>query len=46
MHYLLLYDVVPNYVVRRQPFRSAHLAYARPFIERGGWCWEVPWQNQ
>lgn len=35
MHYLLFYDVVPNYVVRRQPFRSAHLAYARPFIERG-----------
>lgn len=35
MHYLLFYDVVPEYVVRRQPFRSAHLAYARPFIERG-----------
>jgi len=35
MHYLLFYDVVPDYVGRRQPFRSAHLAYARPFIERG-----------
>lgn len=35
MHYLLFYDVVDDYVVRRQPFRSAHLAHARPFVERG-----------
>ena len=35
MHYLLFYDVVPDYAVRRAPFRPAHLAYARPFIERG-----------
>ena len=35
MHYLLFYDVVPDYAVRRGPFRPAHLAYARPFIERG-----------
>lgn len=35
MHYLLLYDVVDDYVTRRQPLRPAHLAYARPFIERG-----------
>ena len=35
MHYLLFYDVVPDYVIRRQPFRAAHLEYARPFIERG-----------
>lgn len=35
MHYLLLYDVVDDYVTRRQPFRSAHLAYARPFVDRG-----------
>ena len=35
MHYLLFYDVVPDYVTRRQPFRAAHLEYARPFIERG-----------
>jgi uncharacterized protein YciI len=35
MHYLLLYDVVDDYVGRRQPFRAAHLAYAAPFVERG-----------
>ena len=35
MHYLLFYDVVPDYAVRRVPYRPAHLAYARPFIERG-----------
>ena len=35
MHYLLFYEVVPDYVVRRQPFRTAHVEYARPFIERG-----------
>ncbi|HEU5304179.1 MAG TPA: YciI-like protein [Gemmatimonadales bacterium] len=35
MHYLLFYDVVDDYVARRQPFRSAHLAHARPFVERG-----------
>jgi uncharacterized protein YciI len=35
MHYLLFYDVVGDYVVRRQPLRAAHLAHARPFVERG-----------
>jgi uncharacterized protein YciI len=35
MHYLLFYDVVPDYLTRRQPIRSAHLEYARSFIERG-----------
>jgi uncharacterized protein YciI len=35
VHYLLLYDVVDDYVARRQPFRAAHLAYAEPFAERG-----------
>lgn len=35
MHYLLLYDVVEDYVRRRQPLRAAHLAYAGPFVERG-----------
>lgn len=35
MHYLLFYDVVPDYATRRQPFRAAHLEYARPFVERG-----------
>jgi uncharacterized protein len=35
MHYLLFYDVVPDYPARRTPYRAEHLAYARPFIERG-----------
>jgi uncharacterized protein len=35
MHYLLFYDVVPDYATRRLPFRSAHFEYARPFIDRG-----------
>jgi hypothetical protein len=35
MHYLLFYDVVDDYVARRQPLRSEHLAHARPFVERG-----------
>lgn len=35
MHYLLFYDVVNDYVVRRQALRPAHLAHARPFVERG-----------
>ena len=35
MHYLLFYDYVPDYLVRRQPLRTAHFEYARPFIERG-----------
>ncbi len=35
MHYLLFYDVVPNYAERRVPFRAAHLAYAWAAVERG-----------
>jgi uncharacterized protein YciI len=35
VHYLLLYDVIEDYVTRRQAFRAAHLAYASPFVERG-----------
>ncbi len=35
MHYLLFYDVVDNYVERRQPFRAAHLQYARQAVARG-----------
>ena len=34
-YYLLLYDVVDNYVERRAPFRSEHLALAQEFAERG-----------
>jgi uncharacterized protein len=35
VHYLLLYDVVPDYVERRAPLRAAHFAYARAAIARG-----------
>ena len=35
MHYLLFYDVVPDYVSRRTPFRGAHLEYAQKSVDRG-----------
>jgi uncharacterized protein YciI len=35
MHYLLFYEVVDDYVNRRAPFRSAHLALAREAVARG-----------
>ena len=35
MHYLLFYDVVPDYAGRRTPFRKAHLAYAQAAVDRG-----------
>lgn len=35
MHYLLLYDVVPDYVERRKPFREEHLALGRAAYARG-----------
>ena len=35
MHYLLIYDVVPDYVERRAPLRAAHLAHARQAMARG-----------
>ena len=35
MHYLLFYDVVPDYAARRVPLRSAHLAYAWEAVRRG-----------
>jgi uncharacterized protein YciI len=35
MHYLLLYDLVDDYVTRRQAHRAAHLSHARPYVERG-----------
>jgi uncharacterized protein YciI len=35
MHYLLIYDVVPDYVERRAAYRAAHLALARAAAERG-----------
>jgi uncharacterized protein YciI len=35
MHFLLLYDVVADYVERRTPFRAEHLALARAAESRG-----------
>ncbi len=35
MHYLLIYDVVDDYVDRRVPLRAAHLAHARAAVGRG-----------
>lgn len=35
MHYLLFYDVVPDYAERRLPFRAAHLAHAWAAVDRG-----------
>lgn len=35
MHYLLLYDVVADYVERRVPLRAMHLAHARAAAGRG-----------
>ena len=35
MHYLLMYDVVDDYVERRAPFRATHIALARDAIARG-----------
>ena len=35
MHYLLIYDVVSDYVERRAPLRAAHLTHARAAVARG-----------
>lgn len=35
MHYLLIYDVVPDYVTRRAPLRTAHIGLARAAAARG-----------
>jgi len=35
MHYLLMYDVTPDYVARRVQFRSEHLALAWAAHDRG-----------
>lgn len=35
MHYLLIYDVVDDYVERRAPLRSAHIRHARAAEARG-----------
>lgn len=35
MHFLLIYDFVPDYLERRQPLRAGHLALAWAYHERG-----------
>jgi uncharacterized protein YciI len=35
MHYLLMYDVVADYVERRAPFRLEHITLAREAVARG-----------
>ena len=35
MHYLLIYDVVADYVERRAPLRAEHIALARAAEARG-----------
>jgi uncharacterized protein YciI len=35
MHYLLMYDVVEDYVVRRAPYRQEHIKLARAAVGRG-----------
>lgn len=35
MHYLLIYDVAPDYMTRRAGFRDAHLRLAWQAAERG-----------
>lgn len=35
MHYLLFYDVVPNYAERRAPYRIEHLELAEQSVQRG-----------
>jgi uncharacterized protein YciI len=35
MHFLLMYEVAPDYVARRAAFRSQHLQLAWQAVERG-----------
>ena len=35
MHYLLIYDLVPDYVERRGEFRALHIGHAREAYARG-----------
>ncbi|QSX42338.1 YciI-like protein [Shewanella cyperi] len=35
MHYLLMYDVIDDYVARRAEFRALHLAHAKAAEARG-----------
>jgi len=35
MHYVLIYDLAPDYLARRPEFRAEHLALAWKRVERG-----------
>jgi len=35
MHYLLIYDVVEDYVTKRKPYREAHFAHLKKAYDRG-----------
>jgi hypothetical protein len=35
MHYILFYDVVPDYVKLREKYRESHLAVGTEFFKRG-----------
>lgn len=35
MHYLLIYETIPDYVARRAAFRELHLAHAQAAVQRG-----------
>ena len=35
MHYLLIYETIPDYVTRRAAFRELHLAHAQAAVHRG-----------
>jgi uncharacterized protein len=35
LHFLLFYEVTPDYLERRAAFRTEHLAYADSAVERG-----------
>jgi len=35
MHYLLTYEVAPDYMTRRADFRGAHLKLAQQAVDRG-----------
>jgi|SRR4051794_11054217 len=35
MHYLLIYDLAPDYLERRGTLRASHLALARAAVDRG-----------
>ncbi|MDA7427872.1 YciI-like protein [Primorskyibacter aestuariivivens] len=34
-HFILFYDYIPDYMARRSADRDAHVAYIRPWLERG-----------